>query len=75
MKRFAKQVAAVAMASVMMVGTSIGVLGAEPVRDAFETAGATVAWDGASRQIVITLEGRSIVLSPGSATALVDGRL
>lgn len=44
-----------------------------PVRLIAETLGAQVDWLGATRQVRITLSGREIVLTIGSAEALVDG--
>ncbi len=44
-----------------------------PVRLISETLGATVEWIGATRQVLITLDGREILLTIGSATAIVDG--
>ncbi len=44
-----------------------------PVRLIAETLGATVEWISATRQVRITLGGREILLTIGSAVALVDG--
>lgn len=44
-----------------------------PVRLIAETLGATVEWIGATRQVRITLGSREILLTIGSAVALVDG--
>lgn len=44
-----------------------------PVRLIAETLGATVEWLGTTRQVRITRAGREILLTIGSALALVDG--
>lgn len=44
-----------------------------PVRLIAETLGAEVEWIGSTRQVRITLGGREILLTIGSAVALVDG--
>jgi N-acetylmuramoyl-L-alanine amidase len=44
-----------------------------PVRLVAEALSAQVEWIGATRQVRITLDGCEIVLTIGSATALVDG--
>ncbi len=44
-----------------------------PVRYALEPLGAEFVWDGEARTVTITAKGKTIVLTIGSATALVDG--
>ncbi len=44
-----------------------------PVRLISETLGASVEWLGETRQVRITLSGRELLLTIGSALALVDG--
>lgn len=44
-----------------------------PVRFVSEALGADVDWDAATRRVTIKDGGREIVLTLGSANALVDG--
>ncbi len=44
-----------------------------PVRLALEPLGAEFVWDGENNTVTITAKGKTIVLTIGSATALVDG--
>lgn len=44
-----------------------------PIRMLIEHFGGSVAWDGASRQVTCTLNGRTVVLTIGSASAQVNG--
>ena len=72
MRKTAKRITAVLLAAALMIGSTVGVMAAEPVRDTFEAAGATVTWDYEGRLIVIEIAGSTIVLTPGSNTALVN---
>ncbi len=44
-----------------------------PVRYALEPLGAEFVWDGENQTVTVTAKGKTIVLTVGSATALVDG--
>ena len=73
MKKLAKRITALLLTLTMVFGSTLAVMAAEPVRATFEEAGATVAWDHDNRQIIIELMGSTIVLTPGSNEALVNG--
>lgn len=45
-----------------------------PVREFFESLGATVGWRSKEKQAVITYEGKEIVLSINSQQAFIDGQ-
>ncbi len=45
-----------------------------PVRTVAEALGATVSWIPENRQVILLREGSTIVLTLGSATAVVDGQ-
>ena len=72
MNKLARRITAIVVAAALMIGSTIGLMAAEPVRDTFEAAGAAVTWDYENRLIVIEIMGSTIVLTPGSNTALVN---
>jgi len=72
MNKFVKRITAVLLVVILVVGSSVGLMAAEPVRQTFEAAGATVTWDDYNRLIVIEIVGNTIVLEPNSNIALVN---
>ena len=72
MNKLAKKITAMAVAAILTIGSTIGLMAAEPVRSSFEDAGATVTWDYDNRLIVIEIMGGTVVFEPGSYTALVN---
>jgi len=73
MKKIVKRITAVVLAVALVMGSTIGLMAAEPVRGSFEAAGATVTWDDENRLIVIEIMDATIILEPGSDIALIDG--
>src|SRR5690606_22115405 len=45
-----------------------------PLRALFETMGATVEWDGATRTVLATWDGGNMSLPIGSSQAIVNGQ-
>ena len=74
MKKLVRKITAVVLAISLALGTTAAVMAAEPVRSTFESAGATVTWDGENHLILIQLEENTIVFAPGSGYALVNGQ-
>ena len=72
MTRIAKKFIAVLLVVSLMMALTLSALAAEPIRQTFESAGATVTWDYQNHLIVIEISGNTIVLEPGSYTALVN---
>ena len=73
MRKTARRITAVLLAAALMIGPTVGLMAVEPVRDTFEAAGATVTWDYDNRLIVIEIAGSTVVLTPRSNIALVNG--
>ena len=73
LKKQIRNITALGLISVFTLGQTEVLLAAEPVRLAFEAAGGAVNWDSENALIIIEIEGSNIVLTPGSATALVNG--
>ena len=73
MTRIARKFIAALLAAVIVLSSSVGLMAAEPVRETFEAAGATVTWDYENRLIVIEIADSTIILEPGSNIALVNG--
>ena len=72
MTKITKRITAVLLVVTLVMGSTLGLMAAEPIRDTFEAAGAEVAWDAENRLILIDLIGSTIVLVPDSDIALVD---
>jgi len=72
MTKIVKRMTAVLLTVTLVMGSVAGLMAAEPVREIFEAAGATVTWDDQNRLIVIEIADSTIVLEPGSNIALVN---
>ncbi|MCL1862658.1 MAG: serine hydrolase [Defluviitaleaceae bacterium] len=70
---FVKRITAMVLALSLFMGSAVGLLAAEPVRDVFEAAGAVVTWDDDNRIIEIEVMGGEIILEADSRNALVNG--
>jgi len=73
MKKIVKRITAVVLVVTLVLGSTIGLMAAEPIRATFEAAGATITWDGDNRLITIEIMGATIILEPDSDIALIDG--
>ena len=73
MTKIARRITAVLLAGILVLGSAMSLMAAEPVRDTFEAAGAEVSWDYDNRLIVIEIMDSTIVLEPGSNIALING--
>ena len=73
MKKIAKRITAILLAATLMLGSTIGLMAAEPIRATFEAAGATITWDDENRLIVVEIMDVTIILEPDSDIALIDG--
>lgn len=55
-----------------MIGSTINLIAAEPVRQAFEEVEATVTWNNENLLIIVEISGSTIILEPSSNVALVN---
>ena len=72
MNNITKKITAILLVATLVIGGTIGAMAAEPVKQTFEEAGATVIWDGENRIIAIEIADNTIVLEPGSSIALIN---
>ncbi|MCL1787054.1 MAG: alpha/beta fold hydrolase [Defluviitaleaceae bacterium] len=77
MKQFAKKSTAILMAIILFLPLlsvyAVTDTPTLPIRDTFEAAGGTVAWDSENRRITATLAENTYVFYPNSARAYVNG--
>jgi len=69
----AKKITAILLVVTLLLGSTIGIMAAEPIRSSFEASGATVTWDYENSLIVIEIMDVTIIMEPGSNVALIGG--